>query len=198
MQKVNLGCAKVENMDRYQLSAPLKIFVGIVLLIVIAGCNTRNPTTATPLPTASLLPFGEIISDNVPTRNGPGDDYGRVGDFNRGDIVKLILTDGQWIKVRSEQFDEEVWVYARFVHQIAFRPAATMMPTSTPKPTLPPLPSPTATSKPTATQQPTSTMTATLPPLPTMTPTPPPTMSPTLPPLPTMTRTPSPTQTRQP
>ncbi|MBN2390631.1 MAG: LysM peptidoglycan-binding domain-containing protein [Anaerolineae bacterium] len=144
------------------------IAISVVSLTFISSCNTGTPTAASPSPT--LAPFGEVLADNVPARNEPGDDYDKVGDFSRGDTVELILTDGEWIKVRSERFDGEVWIYARFVRQIASLPpsptlqvtlASTLPLPSSATPTPEPLSAtPTPTSTPTLTSLPSATSTS--------------------------------------
>lgn len=178
---------------------PHWFLLAVAVLSAVCGCGATGSEDESPVPEQTILmPFGEIIADDVPARSGPGEDHGVLGTFARGEGVKVISGQGLWYQVRSERFSSEVWIYARFVHLADSLPAKSTPTTFISEATLSPVPE--------TTLVPTRTRTAspkiTLPPPPTASPTftatltPIPTAAATLPPIPAATDTPRPVATR--
>jgi uncharacterized protein YgiM (DUF1202 family) len=89
----------------------------LVLSIASFGCSSVR-SDETPSPNPTLVPFGEVIADDVPARAGPGNEYDSVGEFSQGNVVKVVSNEGAWYKVQSGQFDSDVWVYAQFIRPV--------------------------------------------------------------------------------
>ena len=118
-----------------------------LMVVLLVSCGPSESPTPTVTPTHTPMPFGKIVADSVPARSGPGSEYDVVGTVDQGDVVKILGIEGEWYKAQSEQFSSDVWVYVKFVQEVATPPpmptyAPTLMPTLPPPPTLTDTPTP--------------------------------------------------------
>lgn len=156
------------------LNGLLKWVSAWLVLAFLAGCAPAAAPTATPTslpdPSTTAMAFGEISADGVPARRGAGNEYETVGTLSEGEVVVILAREGEWYRVLSPRFSQEVWLLDRFVSAPALGATNASAPADAP-----------ATGS--NAQEPPATYT----PLPTYTP--PPTSAPTETPLPTSTPT---------
>jgi uncharacterized protein YgiM (DUF1202 family) len=98
---------------------------------IVSKADKSSGTTAT---------AGEITSDNVNLRSGPGTNYSKLDKLQKLDDVTILEKSGDWYKVTAIAIKKTGYVYASFVKVTSTSPtptpgAATPTPTPTTSPT---------------------------------------------------------------
>ncbi|WP_176556358.1 SH3 domain-containing protein [Rubellimicrobium rubrum] len=95
--------------------APLPISAAEALAAIDSDLTAPSPDPA--LRVASSDVGGDqrrVTADRVNVRQGPGVDFGVIGQVDAGDMAAILEEDGGWVRVRTPN-GAEGWMSARFL-----------------------------------------------------------------------------------
>jgi len=86
---------------------------GATLVYVAAQTNSAETERQTSVLAREITKYGQVTASRLNVRRSPSKNSSKIGSLARGAVVRILDTEGVWVRVLSE--DAEGWVFSSYL-----------------------------------------------------------------------------------